>query len=209
MPALVVENIGVFVEDYPDAELVRSMRLRSKHHLLGLYQGVPLTGRGSWYGASPTVPKSIAPTLRPSSSIDLSCVSATSAGTGPRPMTRGSTPATAQAHIDSGKLVALASTGLTRSAGMPNVPTIAESGYPGFSATNWYAFIATSKMSPALQERWNAELVKVLKSPDVVEALNSHGLTPLPGTRDELAKYMEKETATWGRIIRERKITME
>ena len=92
---------------------------------------------------------------------------------------------------------------------MPELPTIAESGYPGFSATNWYAFIATSKMSPALQERWNAELVKVLKSPDVVEALNSHGLTPLPGTRDELAKYMEKETATWGRIIRERKITME
>jgi tripartite-type tricarboxylate transporter receptor subunit TctC len=58
-------------------------------------------------------------------------------------------------------------------------------------------------------DRWNLELVKVLKSPDVVEALNSHGLTPLPGTRDELAKYMEKETATWGRIIHERKITME
>ena len=58
-------------------------------------------------------------------------------------------------------------------------------------------------------DRWNTELVKVLKSPDVVEALNSHGLTPQPSTRDELAKTMEKETATWGRIIRDRKITME
>jgi tripartite-type tricarboxylate transporter receptor subunit TctC len=49
----------------------------------------------------------------------------------------------------------------------------------------------------------------VLKSPDVVDQLNSHGLTPQPGTRDELAKYIAKETATWGRVIRERKITGE
>jgi len=49
----------------------------------------------------------------------------------------------------------------------------------------------------------------VLKSPDVVEQLNSHGLTPQPTTRDEFAKYMAKETATWGRVIRERKITAE
>jgi tripartite-type tricarboxylate transporter receptor subunit TctC len=50
-------------------------------------------------------------------------------------------------------------------------------------------------------------LVKVLKSPDVVDQLNGHGLSPLPGTRDELAKFMAKESATWGRVIRERKIT--
>ena len=87
--------------------------------------------------------------------------------------------------------------------------SIAESGYPGFSATNWYAFVASSKVPKAILDRWNTELVKVLKSPDVVEALNSHGLTPMPSTREEFAKYMEKENATWGRIIRERKITAE
>ena len=54
-----LENIGVFVEDYPDADTVRLMRLRSKHDLLGLYQGVPLTGRGTWYGTSPTLPDKI------------------------------------------------------------------------------------------------------------------------------------------------------
>ncbi len=54
-----LDNIGVFVEDYPDEEVVRTMRLRSKHHLLGLYQGVPLTGRGTWYGATPTAPDKI------------------------------------------------------------------------------------------------------------------------------------------------------
>jgi tripartite-type tricarboxylate transporter receptor subunit TctC len=119
------------------------------------------------------------------------------------------TLSTSQPHIESGKLIPLASTGSMRLTALPKIPTIAESGYPGFSATNWYAFVASAKVPKQVLDRWNLELVKVLKSPDVVEALNSHGLTPLPGTRDELAKYMEKETLTWGRIIRERKITVE
>ena len=120
-----------------------------------------------------------------------------------------STLSTALPHIETGKLVPLASTGSQRIKALPNVPTIAESGYPGFSATNWYAFVASSKVPKAVLDRWNTELVKVLKSPDVVEALNNHGLTPQPGSREDLARYMEKETATWGRIIRERKITMD
>ena len=120
-----------------------------------------------------------------------------------------STPATAGPHIESGKLIPLASTGLTRPAFLPNVPTIAESGYPGFNATNWYAFVAPSKTPKPLLERWNVELVKVLSAPDVREQLNKHGLTPQPGTRDELARYIASESATWGRIIRERKITAE
>jgi tripartite-type tricarboxylate transporter receptor subunit TctC len=120
-----------------------------------------------------------------------------------------STLSTALPHIESGKLIPLASTGLQRLPALPKVPTIAESGYPGFSATNWYAFVASSKVPKPLLERWNTELVKVLKSPDVVEALNSHGLTPMPSTREELAKTMEKESVTWGRIIRERKITVD
>ena len=120
-----------------------------------------------------------------------------------------STLSTAQPYIENGKLIPLASTGLQRLSALPKVPTIAESGYPGFSATNWYAFVASSKVPKALLDRWNTELVKVLKSPDVVEQLNSHGLTPMPSTREEFAKYLEKESQTWGRIIRERKITAE
>ena len=110
-------------------------------------------------------------------------------------------------HIESGKLIPLASTGTQRLSALPKVPTVAESGYPGFSATNWYAFVASAKVPKPVLDRWNTELVKVLKSPDVVEALQSHGLPPQPGTREDLARYMEKESATWGRIIRERKIT--
>jgi tripartite-type tricarboxylate transporter receptor subunit TctC len=120
-----------------------------------------------------------------------------------------STFSTAQPFIENGKLIPLASTGPQRLANLPNVPTIAESGYPGFSATNWYAFVASSKVPKALLDRWNIELVKVLKTPDVMEQLNKHGLTPMPTTRDELARYIASESATWGRVIRERKITMD
>ena len=120
-----------------------------------------------------------------------------------------STMSTSLPHIESGKLIPLASTGSQRLTALPKIPTIAESGYPGFSATNWYAFVASSKVPKPILDRWNTELVKVLKSPDVVEALNSHGLTPQPSTRDELAQVMARETTTWGRIIRDRKITMD
>ncbi len=116
------------------------------------------------------------------------------------------TMATAAPHIEAGKLIALASTGTQRLAALPKVPTVAESGFPGFNATNWYAFVASSKVPKPVLDRWNTELVKVLTTHDVVEQLNKHGLTPMPGTRDELGRYMASESAMWGRVIRERKI---
>jgi len=120
-----------------------------------------------------------------------------------------STPSTAGPHIESGKLIPLATTGLTRSSFVPNVPTIAESGYPGFSATNWYAFVAPGKTPAPVLERWNRELVKVLNSPDVKAELDKHGLTPAPGTRDELARTIDTEFKTWGQLVKERKISAE
>jgi tripartite-type tricarboxylate transporter receptor subunit TctC len=118
-------------------------------------------------------------------------------------------PSTAQPHIESGKLRALATTGARRTAQMPNVPTVAESGYPGFEATNWYAFVASSKVPHEILDYWNRELVKVLRDPAVGADLAKHGLDPAPGTREELATYIEKETETWGRVVREAKISAE
>ncbi|CAD5372793.1 conserved exported hypothetical protein [Rubrivivax sp. A210] len=120
-----------------------------------------------------------------------------------------STWSTAQPHVESGKLIALASTGLTRPEFLPNLPTIAESGYPGFAATNWYAFVAPGKTPPAVLERWNLELRKALNAPDVKSELLKHGLTPQPGSRDELARFIAAETVAWGKLIRERKITAD
>jgi tripartite-type tricarboxylate transporter receptor subunit TctC len=117
------------------------------------------------------------------------------------------TPASAGAHVKAGKIRALAVTGAARSPYMPDVPTIAESGYPGYEATNWYAYVAPAKTPPDVLARWNQELVKVLSDPAVREQLLGHGMEPMPGTADALAKYMQREYATWGRVVKEAKIT--
>lgn len=120
-----------------------------------------------------------------------------------------STVSTAKPHIEAGKLIPLASTGAQRLASYPKVPTVAESGFPGFSATNWYAFVASAKTPKATLDRWNQEIVKVLKAPDVIEQLNTHGLTPQPSTREELAKTIRSEYSTYGRVIKARNIKAE
>nr|WP_312528281.1 tripartite tricarboxylate transporter substrate binding protein [Comamonas sp.] len=118
-------------------------------------------------------------------------------------------PPTALPHIETGKLIPLATTGLTRPAYMPNIPTVAEAGYPGFEALNWYAFVAPGKTPEPVLERWNAEIVKVLNDPAVDEALKVHGLTPQPTTRAAFAAFMKKEYEQWGKVVKERKISMQ
>jgi tripartite-type tricarboxylate transporter receptor subunit TctC len=111
-------------------------------------------------------------------------------------------PSTAKPHIETGKLLALATTGAKRTALMPNVPTVAELGYAGFEATNWYAFVASSKVPKEILDYWNRELVKVLKDPTVTSELAKHGLEPAPGTREELARYIDSETEKWGKVVK-------
>jgi tripartite-type tricarboxylate transporter receptor subunit TctC len=118
-------------------------------------------------------------------------------------------PSTAAPHIEAGKLRALATTGAKRTATMPNVPTVAESGYPGFEATNWYAFVAPGKTPKEILDYWNRELVKALNDPGVRAELAKHGLEPMPGGREELARYIEKENETWGKVVRQADIKPE
>ena len=117
------------------------------------------------------------------------------------------TPASAGVHIKGGKIRALAVTGPARTPFLPDVPTIAESGYPGYEAINWYAYVAPAQTPKDVLARWNQELVKVLSDPGVREQLLGHGLEPMPGSADALAKYIEREYATWGRVVKEAKIT--
>jgi len=118
-------------------------------------------------------------------------------------------PSTALPHIQAGKLRALAVTGPTRLATMPDVPTVAESGYPGFEAMNWYCFVAPAKTPKEILDFWNRELVKVLKDPGVRAELAKHDLEPQPGTREELARYIERETEKWGQVVRKANIKPE
>jgi tripartite-type tricarboxylate transporter receptor subunit TctC len=116
------------------------------------------------------------------------------------------TPVSAGGQIKAGKIRAIATTGTSRSVHLPDVPTVAESGYPGYEALNWYAYLAPGATPRPIIERLNAELVRALKAPDVREQLDRQGVEPQPGTPEELRKYMERELATWGRVVKEAKI---
>ena len=120
-----------------------------------------------------------------------------------------STPSTAEPHIKSGKLIAIATTGLKRSQMFPDIPTIAESGYPGFNASNWYAYLAPAKTPEATLNRLNTELVRALNDPEVREQLAQHGLVPDPMTRKELADFIAAESKTWATVVKERNIKIE
>ncbi len=115
-------------------------------------------------------------------------------------------PPTAMPHVEAGNLVPLATTGLKRPDYLPHIPTVAEAGYPGFEALNWYAFVAPGKTPEPLLERWNQEIVKALNDPEVRKALLAHGLTPQPSSRAEFARFMRQEDAKWRQIIEQRQI---
>jgi len=120
-----------------------------------------------------------------------------------------SAPPTSLPHVEAGKLIPLATTGLTRPAYMPNIPTVAESGLPGFEALNWYAFVMSSKVPVPLLDRYNLEIVKVLNDPGIRDALTKHGLSAHPTTRTELAEFMQKESTKWEKIVKDRNIRPE
>jgi tripartite-type tricarboxylate transporter receptor subunit TctC len=117
------------------------------------------------------------------------------------------TPISAGPHIKSGRIRAIAVTSAKRTEFMPGVPTMAESGLPGFEATNWYAFVLPARTPEEIAERWNRELVKILNDAGVRKALLDQGMEPAPSTRAELAAYIKREYDTWGRVVKEANIT--
>jgi tripartite-type tricarboxylate transporter receptor subunit TctC len=113
-----------------------------------------------------------------------------------------STPPTAGPHIKTGKVRALATTGAKRDPLMPDVPTVAEQGYPGFDTLNWYAYVVPARTPKAVIDKLNQVLVKILKDPDVAKELELKGLSPSPSTPAELAAYMKREYDTWAEVVK-------
>lgn len=113
------------------------------------------------------------------------------------------TPVSSGGQVKAGKVRAIATTGPKRAALLPEVPTVAESGYPGYEAMNWYAYLAPAKTSKDIVERLNRELVKALNDPAVAELLHKQGLEPSPSSSAELARYMEREYETWGKVVKQ------
>ncbi|MDB5751018.1 MAG: tctC [Ramlibacter sp.] len=105
--------------------------------------------------------------------------------------------------VNSGELKAIAVTSAKRSPAAPNIPTIAESGLPGFEATSWFALLASPGVPREVQMRINAETLKVLALPDVKEKLAKLGLDPAGGSPEALASLIQAETAKWARVVKE------
>ena len=109
-------------------------------------------------------------------------------------------------HVRAGRLKGLAMTGRTRSNAAPEIPTVAESGVPGYESTLWYALLAPAGTPLPVLRRLHAETVRAVKLPEVVEQLSALGAQPIGNTPQEVTKFLQSEIARWTRLIEQANI---
>jgi tripartite-type tricarboxylate transporter receptor subunit TctC len=107
----------------------------------------------------------------------------------------------ALAYIQSGRLKALAVTSLQRSESLPDVPTLAESGLPGYEAVGWFGVVAPAGTPPAVVDRLNKALNESLNRPDIKEKIIGLGMEPGHTSPDEFGRFMKTESDKWGKIV--------
>ena len=112
------------------------------------------------------------------------------------------TTASSIGHIKSGRIRALAVTTAKRSANVPELPTIAEAGLPGFEANNWNGVVVPAKTPRPIINRLNKEFTAALLLPDIKQFLFNQGLDAAPGTPEAFAAYIKSETAKWAKVIK-------
>jgi len=109
-------------------------------------------------------------------------------------------------HIDSKRLRPLAVTTSKRSAKLPEVPTIAESGFAGFDAPAWWAVLAPAKTPADIVQRMNSAISKAMAQPDVAQRLEAQGIDVLGGTPQAGQAFVERQMDTWGKVVRDNNI---
>ena len=106
-------------------------------------------------------------------------------------------------HVRSGSLVPLAVTTAKRSPELPNVPTIAEAGVPGYEATSWFGMFAPAGTPAPVLAKLNAAIVKVLAQPDVKKKINEQGAEVYSETPEQFAAFIQAESVKWGKVVKE------
>ncbi|NVM87224.1 tripartite-type tricarboxylate transporter receptor subunit TctC [Variovorax sp. SG517] len=115
----------------------------------------------------------------------------------------------AQPHVKSGRLRALAQTGLQRATAYPDTPTVAESGYPGFEVNSWVGLLAPAGTPRPVIDRLQAEVKKIVADPAFAARLQEQGLTGIAGTPEQFAAVLRTEQDKWARLVRERQLSLE
>jgi len=110
-------------------------------------------------------------------------------------------------QVKAGRLKAITVSSARRSLSAPDVPTVAESGYPGFEYVNWNALFAPAATPRAIISKLNTEVVKIMRDPDLAQKLVGQGAEPAPGTPEQLAQYMRVDFDRWRKVIRAAGIT--
>lgn len=105
--------------------------------------------------------------------------------------------------VREGKLRALGVTSLKRAAAAPDIPTIAEQGLPGFEAVSWFALFGPANMPKPIVDKLQAEVSKILKSPEASKRLTDIGLEPIGSTPEELAAYQRAEITKWAKVVKD------
>jgi len=104
-------------------------------------------------------------------------------------------------HVRAGKLRALAVTSTARSGTAPDLPTVAELGFPGFEASSWFALVGPAGVPRDIVLKISTEVARALKQPELREKLVPQGADPVGSTPEELAEYMRSETAKWAKVV--------
>ena len=112
-------------------------------------------------------------------------------------------------YIKAGQVRGLAVTGLERNPLTPDLPTVAELGYPGFDVGTWFALWGPAGLPPEVVRVMSDAIKKISRQPDVLERLAANGLHSIGGTPDELAKIMKSDHEIWGKVIRDANIKGE
>jgi len=116
---------------------------------------------------------------------------------------------TVEGHLKGGKVRALAFTSSKRVPGAPEVPTLAESGYPGLEVLSWYGILAPAGVPQEIVRRLNAEINRVLQAPDVRERFVALGIEPSAGSPEQFAQVIRADTARWARVVSDAGIRIE
>ncbi len=111
--------------------------------------------------------------------------------------------------VKSGKVIALAQTRLKRAASHPTVPTMAESGFPGFEATSWYGLVGPGKMPAAMARRMNEDLNKILLMPDVIAKFEQYGAEDGGGSAERFGVFIREEAKKWAKVVKDAGVKAE